>query len=728
MKKKKQQTRHGNPPARHAGARGRLSQKRHHNDKRAEGIFSGTKSGYGFVSVAGLERDVFVPAGKTAGALDGDLVAVRYHSYESGGVSRTDGEITHILEMGRTTVIGTVYEEMFIGRGHRHSPRLIVEPDDGHFSQELILRACDGVRPGDKVEVILPPRGSHSYDGEILCDLGRNFGRAGSREANYEAILAECGITVDFPEAALTEAENAAKEPISTVGRHDRRGEIIFTIDGADAKDLDDAISLTKKADGTWLLGVHIADVSHYVKPKSELERVAVSRGTSIYFTDKVVPMLPVALSNGACSLNADEDKYAMTCEMEIAADGTLIGCTIERSVIRSAVRGVYSEVNDLFERGEASAFYEKYRQVYSTLCDMHDLYLVLAEKSRRRGSLDLEGREAYILLDDNGFPVDILPRTRGDGEKLIEQFMLAANESVATYMLKRELPCVYRIHESPNKEKLAEFVTFTHNMGFDTSYITGADPTGADFARLLEDAKARGVGEAISYTLLRTMMKARYSDVCQPHFGLGIAHYSHFTSPIRRLSDLATHRLIGACLLNGEAKGRYTGYAHRTAEAASETELKALTAERRIDALYKTLYLSRHIGEEFPAIVSSVTRFGVFAQLENTCEGLIPMTELPGAWFFDEGNMVARNSAGEILRLGDRITVRVEEADISRGKVRFALTSSPEKDAAAEHKTIPPTREIRIKAPKERTQKPRAPKGNRQSAKHLSKRGKKRR
>ncbi len=680
--KKKKSTygrRPGNKPSARARTRPiheRRSAHKRSDNKHCEGIYTGTKQGYGFVETADLAYDIFIPAGRECGALDGDTVAVSYHTYTDNGALRTEGEVTHILEVGRTAVIGTVYEEMLVGYGRRHAPRLIVEPSDARFSRELILRDADGVRSGDKVEIILPPRGTYRGE-ELYCTLKRNFGRADSREANYAAILTECGIEVPFEEEVLKEAARVAEEVIHADGRTDRRGEIIFTIDGAGAKDLDDAVSLSRTDHG-WLLGVHIADVSHYVAPKSALERSAIARGTSVYFTDKVVPMLPVALSNGACSLNAGEDKYAMTCEMEIFADGTLGNCKMERSLIRSCVRGVYTEVNDLFQNHEDSPFYEKYKEVYPTLMEMHRLYLVLAEKSRRRGALDLEQREAEILLDETGFPTDIVPRVRGDAEKLIEQFMLAANESVATTLHTKELPCVYRVHERPNKEKLAEFVTFVHNMGFDASYVSGKDPAGCDFSRLLDAAKEQGVGEAISYTLLRSMAKARYSEFCTGHFGLGIDRYCHFTSPIRRLSDLATHRMIGEVLLGGDSAKKYVGYAHRTAEAASETELRALTAERRIDALYKTLYLTRHIGEEYSALVSSVTRFGVFAMLDNTCEGLIPMGEIPGAWFFDEGNMCAR-SGEDCLRIGDRITIRVEEADVSRGKVRFSLSGMPE-------------------------------------------------
>ncbi len=649
-------------------------------DKRAEGIFSGTKNGYGFVEIEGMERDIFIPAGKTAGALDGDRVAVRYHAYVSEGIPRTDGVITRILEVGRTTIIGIVFEESFVGRGHRRAPRLIVEPTDTHFPYEIILKNSDSARPGDMVEVILPPR-SDIYDGELRGEVKRNFGRAKSREANYEAILTMCEVPVEFSEEALAEAARVAEEPLTSAGRIDRRGEIIFTIDGAGAKDLDDAISLTKTESGNLLLGVHIADVSHYVRPKTALDRDAMARGTSVYFTDKVVPMLPVALSNGACSLNAGEDKYAMTCEMELAADGTLLRCNITRSIIRSCVRGVYTEVNDLFAHGTDSPYYDKYLAVYPTLCEMHRLYRVLAERSRRRGALDLEQKEAEILLDEHGFPVDILPRERGDAEKLIEQFMLAANESVATTLFNREMPCVYRVHEQPNKEKLADFVTFVHNLGFDTSYLTSGDPTGCDFSRLLNAAEERGLKEAISYTLLRTMAKAHYSELCRGHFGLGIEKYCHFTSPIRRLSDLATHRLIGEVLLEGDTPTRHISYARRAALAASETEVRALTAERRIDALYKTLYLSRRLGEEYPATISSITRFGIFSSLDNTCEGLIPMTDLPGAWTYDEGTMSA-HCGSDTLHIGDRIIIRVEEADIAHGKVRFSLVDLPDAPA----------------------------------------------
>ena len=641
----------------------------------AEGIFAGTKTGYGFVTAEGVARDVFIPREKTGGALDGDRVLCRYHTYTSAGIERTEGEVTRVTEAVRKTVVGTLCEELF-GHGKHRSVRYFVEPDDTKLTVLLYLDDIGDARLGDKVEALLPPRrpGSYFLVGQYL----RSFGAAASREANYAAILSECAIPPEFTREEIDEAERIAKMPLSPEGRVDRRDEVIFTIDGAGAKDLDDAVSLRKKKNGNYLLGVHIADVSTYVRAKGALDACSLSRGTSVYFTDKVVPMLPEALSNGACSLNAGEDKYALSCLMELTPDGAFVHTAIERSIIRSAVRGVYSEVNDLFEKGRNSPFAEKYSRVLPTLRLMHGLYLTLAEKSRRRGALDLEQTEAEILLDAQGNPTDILPRVRGDAEKLIEQFMLAANEAVATLLADKHLPCVYRVHEAPDPDRLADFITFAHNLDLDTTPLTARDPDGRAFSALLDSARERGIGDAVSYTLLRTMAKAHYSEVCHPHFGLGIEKYCHFTSPIRRLSDLATHRAIEAVLLDGEAPQKYYGYVRRAALAASETEVRAMTAERRIDALYKTIYLSKRIGETYPATVSSVTRFGVFAALDNTCEGLIPLTALPGMWTFDEGNLMLRASSGETLRLGDKITVSVDETDITRGKVTFGLVSLP--------------------------------------------------
>lgn len=646
-----------------------------------EGVFSGAASGYGFVSAEGLTRDIFIPWQKTGGALDGDLVRCRYRIYTRDGIERTEGEILAIVEAVRKTVVGTLRAEA-IDVGRRRSVRYYIEADDTHFSTLCYLDDIGDAQDGDKVEALLPPRRSPAA--HLVGQFLRSFGPAASRRANYAAILASCEIPTAFSDEELAEAERMAALPLSLVGRTDLRSACIMTIDGAGAKDLDDAISLERASNGNYLLGVHIADVSTYVRPRGALDACALSRGTSVYFTDQVVPMLPPALSNGACSLNAGEDKYALSCTMELTPAGAIVRASIARTLIRSSVRGVYAEVNDLLASGTSSPFYEKYRAVLPMLTRMHELYTVLAEKSRRRGSLDLEQTEAEILLDERGDPVDILPRTRGDAERMIEQFMLAANESVATLLAEKRIPCVFRVHDAPDPERLADFLRFAHNLDLPVGTLSAEAPDGRALSALLSEARERGLGEAVSYTLLRTMAKARYSEICHPHFGLGIEKYCHFTSPIRRLSDLATHRVIEAVLLDGEAPQKYASYVSRAALAASEAELRALTAERRIDALYKAIYLSKRIGETYPATISSVTRFGAFAALANTCEGLIPLSSLLGAWTFDEGNLLLRSAAGDRIRLGDRVTVSVESVDIARGKVSFGLVALPPRTAEA--------------------------------------------
>lgn len=662
------------------GSKARMAQARRHmsDESVVDGVFSSARSGYGFVrpTVDGWNGDdIFIPARFSSGALNGDRVRVRYRKYrDRDGTERTEGRITEVLEAVNKTVIGTLIEggslRRFRGGHHFGRGKLFLVPDDTKLNiTPEITDDCGGV-PGDKVEVEL--YGSKGHSG-IFGKVIRVFGPSDSRGANYEAILAECGVTVDFTEEELREAALSASRPVTDDGRTVRDRDVIFTIDGEDAKDLDDAISLRRLEGGKWLLGVHIADVSYYVEPGTALDRAAMSRGTSIYFTDKVVPMLPPSLSNGACSLNAGEKKYALSALITLSDDGRIEKCKVEQSVIKSRVRGVYSEVNDLFEHGKNSEFYQKYREVYPTLMKMHELYLILKKRSAERGALELESSEAKILLGEDGEPTDIIRRTRGDGEMMIEQFMLAANEGVATLLHSKQIPCVYRIHETPPEEKLKEFVTFAHNLGFDTSFIRADTALAKGFGKLLDAAREKGIAGAVSYTLLRTMSKAKYSEVPSPHFGLGIPLYCHFTSPIRRLSDLATHRIIHKVLLGGESPKRYEDYARRAAAAASETELVALSAERNIEALYKTIYMSGFIGEIFDAVVSSVASFGLFAELENTCEGLVPIEDMNGYFIYDEKNYALR-SGDKLYRLGDAVRVRLEEADISRARLRFSI------------------------------------------------------
>lgn len=639
----------------------------------AEGVFSGTARGFGFVLPDGAEgkpnADVFIPADKTGGALDLDRVAIRFRP---GFENRTEGEVTAILSEGRKTLIGVLVSGRPLAFG-RHAPRdrfrsgWYLIPDDGKIPGEFPVRPSPDAEPGDRVEITLPGRRGG------VCEISRVFGRATDRRANCDAILAGAGIETSFDPVALREAELVAREPLGLKGRRDLTKHLIFTIDGADAKDLDDAISLSRLPGGGWRLGVHIADVSSYVKPGSALEKSAFSRGTSVYFVDRVVPMLPVALSNGACSLNAGEPKRALSAWITLGKDGSITGCELEKTVIRSRVRGVYSEINSLFSDGENSPFYPKYRAVRPTLTRMRELYRLLEKRSAARGALSLDRPEPIFTLDENGDPTDVSLRSRGDAEKLIEQFMLTANEAVATLLRRRGIPCVYRIHEDPDPAKLAAFKRAAAHLGLEVSSIAPAAPAGSAFAPLLAEAAERGISEQISLSLLRAMAKARYEDRPSRHFGLAIELYCHFTSPIRRLADLATHRIISEVLLGSASPRRFAAYARDAALAATAAELRALDAERKIEAVYRALWLEKHIGEDFPARVSSLTAFGLFAELDNTCEGLIPLHDLPGVYIYDERD--AALVGGKItFRLGDPLTVRVEEVDALAGRVRFSL------------------------------------------------------
>ncbi len=705
-----------------------------------ECIFSYSGRGFGFaepVEVSadgGKTEDIFIPPHNTMGAMSGDrvLVTVRQRSGGPRGGrsdgSRTEGEVTAILEPACTSVVGTL---------HTREGYAWVIPDVSRLNVAIYVPMKDlstlDVGENTKVEVI--PDGAPAFNRgvsihveprkAVVGDLpyfdtkGRIsevFGDAGTREANYAAILHESGIRTVFPEKVLKEAEIASEEALTVDGRRDLRDRRIFTIDGAGAKDLDDAISIEKTADG-YVLGVHIADVSHYVPYGSAVEREAAARGTSVYFTDKVVPMLPQCLSNGSCSLNAGEDKYALTAEITLDRNGVRQGTGIFKSMIRSTVRGVYSEVNDLFDKGGDSEFYEKYSAVYDDLTVMHELYAILRDNGYDRGVLELEDSEAVILLDETGFPCDIVKRERGDGERLIEQFMLQANMGVAETLSHHNLPCLYRIHEEPNGEKIRDFAVFAHNIGLKTHNLSakegqmskkddgsakntgGLSPQARQLSeklmKILGEAEEKGIADIVSSVLLRCMMKAKYSPENAGHFGLGVDMYSHFTSPIRRYPDCFVHSVItavlsaGACEeltyrkgdapLVGEQSGAavFRKAASDRAEMANDCEMRAVTAERAIEDLYKALYMSDKIGERFEAVVCSVIRFGMFVRLPNLIEGLVPAALFENAVVNEELHTlhVPGIGGGKTYTLGSPISVELIEADVATGKITFKPT-----------------------------------------------------
>ena len=658
------------------GRRGRESTKKRRDEVTVRGIFSGSKSGFGFVTVeSGYDKDVFIPEDKTHGALDGDFVEIIYHVFTSReGVEKTEGRVTKIIEYGREFIIGTLVIEpprLYGRKGARAGGvYAFIQPDDPKIALRPRIFDTAGAKDGDKVMAKIVRDGLGGYAPE--CTITAVFGEANSKDANYGAILADCGIPTEFTSEELALAEEKANEPLSDEGRTRFDGTVIFTLDGAGAKDLDDAVSLKRLKDG-WQLGVHIADVSTYVPEKCALDRLVMSRGTSVYFTDKVVPMLPECLSNGACSLNADEEKYALSAIINLDTDGNITKTKILPSIIKSRLRGVYSEANAILDGSASAEIKKKYKSVTPTLLKMQELYEILAKKAEDRGYIDMSIDEAVILLGEDGQPVNIVKAERGVAERIIEQFMLTANEAVATLLTEAGIPCVYRAHESPTPDKLEGFISYLKSLDLKTKSLASDEVTGKDFRVVLDEAAERGVDNAVSRVMLRSMMKAKYSEVRMSHFGLGIENYCHFTSPIRRLSDLATHRIIHKVLIDGKRPESYASYAKRAARAASETELRALNAERRIENLYKVVYMSDYIGECFDATVSSITSFGMFCELENTCEGLIPISEMPGLFVFSEKDLSLRHGSLK-FKLGDNVRIRLEEADMARGKLRFSL------------------------------------------------------
>ncbi|MBQ8836358.1 MAG: ribonuclease R [Clostridia bacterium] len=665
-KNNKNKKRHSSPPSYESFKKG------YDDTVRIEGKFSGTERGFGFVTADesfNLSTDIFIPARFCGGAFTGDRVAILVRKRElknTGDKFHAEGEVIEILERGCKGFCGTlILDTRLLGRSF--SPYRVV-PDDPKLGLEAEIDDIKDIDIGNKVEVKLLDygKGPRPPKGEIVRDLGKTF----SLGANYESVLYEHGIRTEFPLEAVRCAEEAAKEPISESGRLDLRDKIIFTIDGADAKDLDDAISLDVTKSG-YVLGVHIADVSHYVRYGTPTDKEAFARGTSVYFTDKVVPMLPKCLSNGACSLNADTDKYALSAIIEMSKQGEIIGCEVKNTIIRSKVRGVYSEVNDLFLNKSKSKFYRKYKAVYKTLTAMYPLYEILANRAKSRGVLELESAEARFVLDEDGRPVDIVKRERGDAEKMIEQFMLTANEAVARYMCARSLPSVFRVHEAPSEEKLEAYKSYVHNAGLSTVSLRAKKLTTAAFEPIIKEAAEKGMENVISRLTLRAQMKAKYSETRDDHFGLGLSYYCHFTSPIRRYPDLTVHRILKYAMLNGEeaAIKRYTKFAAESAAASSDNELKAMTAERDIEDLYKVIFMEKEVGKEFDAVISSVTSFGLFCELENTCEGFIPIEVLGNGFKFREETLTL-GRGDEQYKLGQPLRIKITDANVLRRRI----------------------------------------------------------
>lgn len=626
------------------------------------GVFQATERGYGFVTPETPDEngDVFIPPYATGKAWQGDRVLV--HLTDSPRGHKREGEVMRILSLCTDEVTGTVMQRgktVFVRPASKKYPDLIIPKN----------RTLDA-RSGDRVAVKVMFRG----DGRLSAQgaITQIFGRNGTMEASIAAILHENGITVPFPDEVLRQADACGDtvDPAEAARRMDLREKLIFTIDGDDARDFDDAVSLEPMENGHMLLGVHIADVSHYVTPGSPLDDEAYRRGTSVYYPGHVVPMLPVALSNGICSLNPDVDRLAFSAFLEVDKDGRCPKSQFAKTVIRSKARMTYRKMNEIFDGNKERR--AEYAFLTETADRMHALSQAMRRRRMERGALDLDLPEAEILTDESGEPVEVSFRARGDAEKMIEEFMLAANEAVAAYMTHRNNPTVYRVHESPDPEKLRVFAQFARPFGYRVDASKPNDTT--QLQAVLDGAKDDPRQRALPTLLLRSLARARYDAECLGHYGLQAKEYLHFTSPIRRYPDLVAHRMLFKAISGQQYTKSDWVFCEEAASQSTTREFAADTAERDIDKLYLAAYMEQFIGQDFDGEVSGVTSFGLFVSLKNAVEGLIRVEDLPGDDYeFDDQKMMLIGRRSRVrYTMGTPMRVRLTAASRVTGLIDF--------------------------------------------------------
>lgn len=618
--------------------------------------------GFGFARPCDGGEDIFIHGSALKGALIGDTVLVSDIRNEERGPS---GRVRRILEHKGEVTTGTVTKEGYFFE---------IIPDNGiRYNLRLSSRDLNGAKEGDKVLVTM----EQDYDGDwTYARIDKVFGSGRSAKVCADAILMQYGIPQKFSPEVLGCAAEAGSAPITEeeIGKRlDLRSEKIFTIDGRDAKDLDDAISVKRTRYG-YILGVHIADVSHYVREKTPVDNEALLRGTSVYFADRVVPMLPEVLSNGACSLNAGEDKLAFSALIHLDKNGRITKYDFRKTVINSKVRGVYSEVNAIFDGSADKALRAKYRPVMTQLMAARELADILKKNSAARGTMELDSGESRFVLDENGVCVDILPRTTGEAEQLIEQLMVTANTAAAKFSLDKQLPFLYRVHGEPDPKRVEELVKLLKLVNIPCAELERPNPKTEDFAAILD--RVRGLPEEtmVSQRLLRTMDKARYSTEETGHFGLALSDYSHFTSPIRRYPDTSIHRILSAYVSGmpiEEIRRRYMAFADLSASESSKNEIRAQMAERDAEDCYMAEYMGQHIGEHFEGVVSGVTQRGVFVRLPNSVEGFVSLDSFGGEYFVYDG-LITHRSRKRVLTIGTPLAIIVASSHVATGKVDF--------------------------------------------------------
>lgn len=632
------------------------------------------QKGFGFLIPDEEGRqDVFIPSSNMNGALNGDKVIAKILR-EDVGAKKCEGEIVEVVERANRSFVGVYEDSKSFG---------FVVPEDKRIQNDVFVSKKDNLdaKTGDLVIVEITKWADQrrNPEGKITEILGKK----GEKGLDILTIIKKYGLPEEFPDKVLKYAEDMDVEITDkdTAGRKDLRNVKMVTIDGEDAKDLDDAVSIEKLPDGTYKLGVHIADVTNYVKEKNPLDKEALKRATSVYLIDRVIPMLPKKLSNGICSLNPKVDRLALSCNMIINSEGKVLDHEIYESVIKTTERMTYTDVTKILRDGDKELT-EKYANLIEDFKTMEELCNILHKKRMKRGAIDFDFEESKIILDEKGKPIEVKPYEREIANRIIEEFMLVANETVAEHMFWTKLPFVYRIHEDPDPEKLDKFKEFLYNLGHPVRWPHEIHPR--VLQEVLEDFKDKKEETVVSTLLLRSMMQARYSPDCSGHFGLAAQYYCHFTSPIRRYPDLQIHRIIKEHLnghIDEKRAIKLMTIVDYASKQSSEMERVAQEAEREVDDLKKAEYMKERIGEEFEGIISSVTGFGIFVELPNTIEGLVHISDLDDDYYvYDEDHLcLIGERTKKIYRLGDAVKIRCEKVDIPNREIFFKLISEEE-------------------------------------------------
>ena len=646
------------------------------------GTFSGTQKGYGFVTIEGEPEDIFIPENATKGALHNDKVQVDVNPVKTG--KRLEGRIVGIVERGTDVVVGTFAKSKNFG---------FVVADNQKFSRDIFIpkEHCKNAVTGHKVVVKITKYGGSDKnpEGQIIEILGH----INDPGVDIMSIIKAYGLPEEFPDGVMHQVESVPDEvpEEAKTGREDLREWQMVTIDGEDAKDLDDAVSLTKEGE-IYKLGVHIADVTNYVTEKSPLDVEAIKRGTSVYLVDRVIPMLPHALSNGMCSLNAGVDRLALSCFMDIDKNGNVVDHRIAETVVNITKRMSYTQVKKIIEDHDEETIKEN-EPLVPMFELMQELAEILREKRRKRGSIDFDFPESKIILDEKGKPLDVKPYDRNKATRIIEDFMLVANETIAEDFFWRESPFVYRTHEEPDPEKIQKLGIFINNFGYSIK-MNQEEIHPKELQKLIQKIEGTKEEVLISRLTLRSMKQARYTTSCDGHFGLATKYYCHFTSPIRRYPDLQIHRIIKESLKSGLSEKRTKHYEKILPEIAlqsSHLERRADEAEREVEKMKKAEYMKQFIGETFEGIISSITTWGMYVELPNTVEGMIKVTSLRDDYYYydEEKYMMVGEHTKKAYKLGEKIEVVVVGVDKLTRTIDFELPTEEEEVSYDEQELI---------------------------------------